>query len=108
MNKSIQCPYFPGFKFHRRMADKYNLNLAWKRPVSRMYEFNRQLGENYYQHLTTYIDQKEIGVYQDPPGALTMRYFECTFQCDASLLEQFRGQFNSFFVNKCHFFIAIQ
>ena len=57
------------------MAEKYNLNMAWKRPVSRMYEINRQLGENYYTHLTTYLDQKSVtGVKPDIPGALTMRY----------------------------------
>ena len=56
------------------MAEKYNLNMAWKRPISRMYEFNRQLGENYYMHLTTYLDQKEVtGMKPDAPGALTMR-----------------------------------
>ena len=35
----------------------------------------RQLGENYYTHLTTYIDQKSAtGIKPDIPGALTMRY----------------------------------
>merc|ERR1711976_297775 len=62
-----------GYKFHTSMSEKYNLNMAWKRPVSRMYEFNSQRGENYYTHLTTYIDQKSAtGIKPDIPGALTM------------------------------------
>ena len=52
------------------MADKYNLR-AWKRPVSRSYEFNLQVGENYYKHLTTYLDQKSTGYAVELPGALS-------------------------------------
>ena len=55
------------------MADKYNLR-AWKRPVSRSYEFNLQVGENYYKHLTTYLDQKSTGYAVELPGALSYRY----------------------------------
>ena len=57
------------------MAEKLmNMNLAWKRPVSRMYEFNRQVGENYYSHMTSYLDQKSAAAHKvDFPGALTYR-----------------------------------
>ena len=41
----------------------------------KLFLFSRQLGENYYTHLTTYIDQKSLtGIKPDIPGALTMRY----------------------------------
>ena len=55
------------------MADKYSLR-AWKRPVSRSYEFNLQVGENYYKHLTNYLDTKTSTLTKvDLPGALTYR-----------------------------------
>merc|ERR1712141_216883 len=54
-----------------KMADKYSLR-AWKRPVSRSYEFNLQVGENYYKHLTNYLDTKTSTLTKvDLPGALT-------------------------------------
>lgn len=70
----ITDPHFPGYTFYRKpkMADKYNLR-AWKRPVSRSYEFNLQVGENYYKHLTTYLDQKSTGYAVELPGALSYR-----------------------------------
>ena len=61
------------------MAEKYlreSEKLAWKRPISRTYEFNLQLGENYYSPQTLYLDQKAYaghGQIIEPPGALTMR-----------------------------------
>ena len=54
------------------MAEKYTLK-SWNRPTSRTYEFNLQLGENYYSPQTLYLDQKNLGQIVDPPGALTMR-----------------------------------
>jgi len=53
------------------MAEKYTLK-SWNRPTSRTYEFNLQLGENYYSPQTLYLDQKSLGQIVDPPGALTM------------------------------------
>ena len=71
---TILCPYFTGYKFYTSMSEKFNLNLAWKRPISRMYEINRQYGENYYAHLTNYLDQKLLtGTKPEHPGALCMR-----------------------------------
>ena len=74
---TLQCPYFPGYKFHRiyvpsprRMAEKYTIK-AWKRPVSRSYEFNLQVGENYYRHFTDYLDVKNSYGVAEIPGALT-------------------------------------
>lgn len=57
------------------MAEKYTLN-AWKRPISRTYEINMQLGENYYSPQTSYLDHKSGilgGRVTEAPGALTMR-----------------------------------
>merc|ERR1712226_1742829 len=50
---------------------KYTIK-AWKRPVSRSYEFNLQVQENYYKHFTDYLDVKNsYGGVADIPGALT-------------------------------------
>merc|ERR1712228_242985 len=44
-------------------------NTAWKRPVSRIYHYNLEVGENYYNPMTSYIDNKAtIG---EAPGALS-------------------------------------
>merc|ERR1711936_731025 len=59
-----------GYKFHGRMAEKYTIK-AWKRPVSRSYEFNLQVGENYYRHFTDYLDVKNSYGVAEIPGALT-------------------------------------
>ena len=49
---------------------------SWKRPVSRMYSYNFQVGENYYHPMTTYLDAKytDISAKIDTPGALSFRY----------------------------------
>ena len=67
-----------GDKLQINMAEKYLREcekLAWKRPISRTYEFNLQLGESYYSPQTLYLDQKSSSYGQkiEPPGALTMR-----------------------------------
>merc|ERR1712045_293181 len=41
----------------------------WKRPVNRMYAYNYQVGENYYMHMTDYIDKK-VETKSDLPGPL--------------------------------------
>merc|ERR1712126_576703 len=43
-------------------------NLHWKRPVSRIYHYNLEVGENYYQPMTSYLDSKTTS---DTPGALS-------------------------------------
>merc|ERR1712133_50657 len=43
-------------------------NLHWKRPVSRIYHYNLEVGENYYQPMTSYLDAKTTS---DTPGALS-------------------------------------
>ena len=42
----------------------------WKRPVSRTYMYNLDVGEHYYSPLTTYLDA-ERGTRGETPGALT-------------------------------------
>merc|ERR1711894_272337 len=77
--------FIHGDKLQINMAEKYlreSEKLAWKRPISRTYEFNLQLGENYYSPQTLYLDQKAYaghGQIIPPPGALTMseRLFLC-------------------------------
>ena len=44
---------------------------AWKRPISRIYLYNLDVGENYYMPMTTYLDNKAS---LDSPGALSFRY----------------------------------
>ena len=46
-------------------------NLAWKRPITRIYPYNLDVGENYYMPMTTYLDNKTS---LDIPGALSFRY----------------------------------
>ena len=43
---------------------------AWKRPISRIYTYNLNVGENYYTPMTTYLDNK-AGL--ETPGALSFR-----------------------------------
>ena len=64
------------------MSNKVGTGGAWKRPVSRMYSYNYQVGENYYHPMTTYLDDKYtmptggdiISRKTDVPGALSFRY----------------------------------
>jgi len=42
----------------------------WKRPVSRTYGYNLEVGEHYYSPMTTYLDA-ERGSRGETPGALT-------------------------------------
>merc|ERR1711863_187904 len=42
-------------------------NHAWKRPITRIYPYNLDVGENYYMPMTTYLDNKKQ---LDTPGAL--------------------------------------
>lgn len=44
--------------------------LAWKRPISRTYAYNLEVGENYYSPMTDYLDNKAT---LDTPGALSFR-----------------------------------
>eukprot|EP00095_Tigriopus_kingsejongensis_P004588 maker-scaffold715_size107919-snap-gene-0.19 protein:Tk04588 transcript:maker-scaffold715_size107919-snap-gene-0.19-mRNA-1 annotation:"hypothetical protein" len=48
---------------------------AWTRPVTRMYSYNFQVGENYYYPMTSYLDTKytDIHAQMDVPGALSFR-----------------------------------
>jgi hypothetical protein len=42
----------------------------WRKPVTRMYSYNLDLGEHYYSPMTSYLDQ-ERGTRGETPGALT-------------------------------------
>lgn len=42
----------------------------WRKPVSRMYSYNLDLGEHYYSPMTSYLET-ERGTRGDTPGALT-------------------------------------
>ncbi len=42
----------------------------WKRPVSRTYGYNLEVGEHYYSPMTTYLEA-ERGSRGETPGALT-------------------------------------
>ena len=43
---------------------------AWKRPISRIYLYNLDVGENYYMPMTTYLDNEAA---LETPGALSFR-----------------------------------
>ena len=54
---------------------QFSCNIFCTKLILKLFLSYRQLGENYYTHLTTYIDQKSLtGIKPDIPGALTMRY----------------------------------
>jgi len=56
-----------------------DLNMAWKRPVSRLYHYNLDIGENYYHPMTAYLNEKYgTSLKVETPGALSFRfvYFE--------------------------------
>lgn len=61
------------------MSNKIGTGGAWKRPISRMYSYNYQVGENYYHPMTTYLDGKytsntgDILRKTDIPGAMSFR-----------------------------------
>ena len=55
------------------MSDRSGNKIAWKRPISRIYPYNLEVGENYYIPMTTYLDNK---VALETPGALTFRQVE--------------------------------
>ena len=42
----------------------------WRKPVTRMYSYNLDLGEHYYSPMTSYLDT-ERGTRGETPGALT-------------------------------------
>ena len=57
------------------MSQKLNLDLAWKRPVSRLYHYNLDVGENYYNPMTAYLDEKyATSAKVETPGALSFRF----------------------------------
>jgi len=72
------------------MSQKLNLELAWKRPVSRLYHYNLDVGENYYHPMTTYLDEKYSSSSKvETPGALSFRFdfpAECVTDLEASCL----------------------
>ena len=65
------------------MSNKVGTGGAWKRPISRMYSYNYQVGENYYHPMTTYLDDKYTTAAgdlmtttirkTDTPGAMSFR-----------------------------------
>jgi hypothetical protein len=42
----------------------------WRRPITRTYEYNLEVGEHYYSPLTSYLDSRQ-GSRGETPGALT-------------------------------------
>ena len=62
------------------MSQKLTLDLAWKRPVSRLYHYNLDVGENYYNPMTSYLDEKYAASTKvETPGPLTFRYVSTFF-----------------------------
>jgi hypothetical protein len=57
------------------MSQKLNLDTAWKRPVSRLYHYNLDVGENYYNPMTAYLDEKySTSMKVETPGPLSFRF----------------------------------
>ena len=53
----------------------------WRRPVSRTYMYNLDVGEHYYQPMTSYLEA-ERGTRGETPGALTFEERLAQRQCD--------------------------
>merc|ERR1712038_1449595 len=54
----------------RGIAKMSSQRMHWKRPVSRIYHYNLEVGENYYHPMTNYLDSKTTALI-DAPGALS-------------------------------------
>ena len=52
------------------MSGQQQQQTAWKRPVSRIYHYNLEVGENYYNPMTAYIDNKRHTIFDQKKVAL--------------------------------------
>jgi len=43
----------------------------WRRPITRTYEYNLEVGEHYYSPLTSYLETKQGSGRAETPGPLT-------------------------------------
>ena len=43
----------------------------WKKPMTRTYHYNLNVGENYYTPMTAYLESLDRGAREQSPGALT-------------------------------------
>merc|ERR1711953_412146 len=57
-----------GIASNNMSSQQQQQQTAWKRPVSRIYHYNLEVGENYYNPMTAYIDNK---IHAEAPGALS-------------------------------------
>ena len=40
----------------------------WKRPPTRVYDYNYDVGQHYYKPMMNHLDKKSAGVSTEPPG----------------------------------------
>lgn len=44
---------------------------TWKRPPTKVYDYNYDVGQHYYQPMIRHLDKKSAGVSSDSPGPKT-------------------------------------
>lgn len=55
------------------MADKPKVKIGahWKRPPTRVYDYNYDIGQHYYKPMMKHLDKKNAGISSDLPGPKT-------------------------------------
>lgn len=55
------------------MSDKPRVRVGsnWKRPPTKVYDYNYDVGQHYYQPMIRHLDKKSAGVSSDSPGPMS-------------------------------------
>lgn len=55
------------------MSDKPTVRVGshWKRPPTKVYDYNYDVGQHYYQPMIRHLDKKSAGVSSDSPGPMS-------------------------------------
>ena len=55
------------------MSDKPKVRVGshWKRPPTKVYDYNYDVGQHYYQPMIRHLDKKSAGVSSDSPGPMS-------------------------------------
>lgn len=55
------------------MGDKPKVRIGshWKRPPTKVYDYNYDVGQHYYQPMMRHLDKKDAGVSSELPGPKT-------------------------------------
>lgn len=70
----IQSPNFDLINLLKQiMSDKPKVRVGshWKRPPTKVYDYNYDVGQHYYQPMIRHLDKKSAGVSSDSPGPMS-------------------------------------